>query len=57
MIGDMNMDSSDKLTVNEFLGVFGCTGTESRRMSSVDAEEYLTLVTFLLERASASSPQ
>jgi len=23
----MNMDSTDKLTVSEFLGVFGCTGT------------------------------
>jgi len=49
----MNRDSTDKLTVSEFLGVFGCTGNESRRMSSADAEEYLTLVTYLVERCSA----
>jgi hypothetical protein len=49
----MNRDSTDKLTVSEFLGVFGCPGNESRRMSSADAEEYLTLVKYLLERGSA----
>ena len=49
----MNRDSTDKLTVSEFLGVFGCTGNESRRMSSPDAEEYLTLATYLVERCRA----
>jgi hypothetical protein len=49
----MNRDSNDKLAVSEFLGMFGCTGNESRRMSSADAEEYLTLVEFLVERGSA----
>jgi len=49
----MNRDSTDKLTVSEFLGVFGCTGNDSRQMSSADAEEYLMLVKYLVERSSA----
>jgi hypothetical protein len=49
----MNRDSTDKLTVSEFLGMFGCTRNESRRMSSADAEEFLTLVKYLVERGSA----
>ena len=51
--GPMKRDGADGLTVSEFLGLFGCTGSESRRMGSADAEEYLTLVTYLVERCGA----
>jgi len=53
MMFAMNNESTDKLTVSEFLGVFRCTGNDSRRMSSADAEEYLTLVKYLVERSGA----
>jgi hypothetical protein len=49
----MNGDVADKLTVNEFLGLFGCNGNESQWMGSVDSQEYLTLVTYLVERNAA----
>jgi hypothetical protein len=49
----MNRDGIDQLTVNEFLRLFGLTANESRWMGSADSEEYLTLVTYLVERSAA----
>lgn len=49
----MNGDDADKLTVSEFLGLFGRKRNESRWMGSADSEEYLALVTYLVERRAA----
>lgn len=49
----MNTKDADRLTVGEFLGLFGCNENESRRFAAVDSEEYLALVTYLLERHAA----
>ena len=50
----MNRNGADKLTQNEFLALFGRTGDESRWVGSADSEEYLTLVTYLVERSNAA---
>ena len=42
---------SEKLTNEEFLGLFGRTPEQSRWAGSADPEEYLTLVTYLIERS------
>jgi hypothetical protein len=47
------MNTAEKLTVNEFMALFGRTVDESRSVSSADSEEYLTLVTYLVARPSA----
>jgi hypothetical protein len=49
----MNRDDADRLTVNEFLALFGHTRDVSRWMGSADSDEYLTLVTYLVERSRA----
>jgi len=49
----MNRDDLDRLTVNEFLALFGYTMEVSGWMKSADLEEYLMLVTYLVERSSA----
>jgi hypothetical protein len=49
----MNRDESDKLTVNEFLSLFGRIGSASRWMGAADSEEYLTVVTYFVERRAA----
>jgi hypothetical protein len=41
---------SERLTVNEFLAIFGRTPEVGRWVASADSEEYLTLVTYLVER-------
>jgi hypothetical protein len=50
---DLAMNNAEKLTVNEFMALFGRTVDESRSVSSADSEEYLTLVTYLVARPSA----
>ena len=51
---DLGMNANaGKLTVREFLGLFGLQGNESQWMGSADSEEYLTLVTYLVERRAA----
>jgi hypothetical protein len=50
---DLAMNNTEKLTVNEFLALFGRTVDESRSVSSADSEEFLTLVTYLAARPSA----
>jgi hypothetical protein len=50
---DLAMSNAEKLTVNEFLALFGRTVDESRSVSSADSEEYRTLVTYLVARPSA----
>jgi hypothetical protein len=47
----MNGNNADKLTLNEFLALFGQTADEARCMSSADSEEYITLMTYLLVRS------
>jgi hypothetical protein len=49
----MNREDAHKLTVNQFLGLFGCAAIESRSMAYADSEEYLAVVTYLVERSSA----
>lgn len=42
---------SERLTVDEFLALFGRTPDFGRWIHSVDSQEYLTLVTYLVERS------
>jgi hypothetical protein len=41
----------EKMTVDEFFGLFGRSPEQVRWASYADAEEYLTLVTYLVARA------
>jgi hypothetical protein len=41
---------SERLTVDEFLGMFGRPATLGRWVVAADSEEYLTLITYLVER-------
>jgi len=41
----------ERLTVDEFLALFGRTPDVGRWVPSVDSQEYLTLVTYLAERS------
>ena len=41
----------ERLTVDEFLALFGRTADFGRCVASVDSQEYLTLVTYLVERS------
>ena len=43
---------SEKMTIDEFFGLFGRTPDQARWASSADSHEYLTLVTYLVTRAS-----
>ncbi len=40
----------ERLTVDEFLALFGRPAAVGRWVESADSEEYLTLVTYLVER-------
>jgi len=41
---------SERLTVDEFLSIFGRPPDVGRWVASADSEEYFTLVTYLVER-------
>lgn len=41
---------SERLTVDEFLAIFSRPPSVGRWVAAADSEEYLTLVTFLVER-------
>ena len=42
---------SERLTLDEFLSLFRRTPELGRWVSSADSQEYLTLVTYLVERS------
>jgi len=42
---------SQKLTFTELFSLFGRTPDQVRMVGSVDSEEYLTLLTYLVERS------
>jgi len=44
---------SEKLSVNEFFALFGRTAEQMRWRASAESEEYLALVTYLVERANS----
>jgi hypothetical protein len=44
---------NEKLTLSEIFALFGRTPDQTRRVGSADSEEYLTLVTYLVERSNA----
>jgi len=41
----------EKLTLSELFALFGHEPEETRAISSADAEEYLALVTYLVDRS------
>ena len=41
----------EQLTVDEFFALFGRTPEVGRWIGSADSQEYLTLVTYLVERS------
>lgn len=41
---------SEKLTIDEVLALFGRSSDESRWVSYADSEEYLAMVTYVVER-------
>ena len=43
---------SEKLAIDEFFALFGRTPEQARWAGSADSEEYLALVTYLVQRAS-----
>ena len=47
---------SERLAVEEFFALFGRPPEQARWAGSADSEEYLTLVTYLVQRASKRSP-
>lgn len=48
----MNRNDTVKLSVNEFLAMFGRPQEHSRWMGFADSDEFLTLVTYLMGRSS-----
>jgi len=42
--------NSEKLTVNELLAIFGRTPDETRWVGFADSAEYLSVVTYVVER-------
>jgi hypothetical protein len=46
---------SEKLTLTELFALFGRTTDETRWVGSADSEEYLAVVTYLVQRSSAHS--
>ena len=42
---------AEKLSLNEVFALFGRSPEQARRVGSVDSEEYLTLVTYLVTRS------
>ena len=49
MTEDLCMNS-EKLTVNELLAIFGRTPDETRWVGFADSAEYLSVVTYVVER-------
>ena len=49
MMEDLCMNS-EKLTVNELLAIFGRTPDETRWVGFADSAEYLSVVTYVVER-------
>jgi hypothetical protein len=49
MMDDLCMNS-EKLTVNELLAIFGRTPDETRWVGFADSAEYLSVVTYVVER-------
>jgi len=43
--------NSEKLTVNELLAIFGRTPDETRWVAFADSAEYLSVVTYVVERS------
>jgi hypothetical protein len=43
--------NSEKLTVNELFAIFGRTPDETRWVGFADAAEYLSVVTYVVERS------
>jgi hypothetical protein len=41
---------SEKLSLSEFFALFGRTPAQTRWLGSAESEEYLALVTYLVER-------
>jgi hypothetical protein len=41
---------SEKLTVDELFGLFGRTTEDARWISSADSEEFLAVVTYMVNR-------
>lgn len=52
MIAEQHVFMSEKMTTDEFFALFGRTSEDSRWAGSADSEEYLTVVTYLVQRAS-----
>jgi hypothetical protein len=50
MMDDLCMNS-EKLTVNELLAIFGRTPDETRWVGFADSAEYLSVVTYVVERS------
>jgi hypothetical protein len=50
-IGDDPFMNSDKLTVSELLAIFGRTPEATRWVGFADSAEYLSVVTYVVERA------
>ncbi len=46
----------ERLAVDEFFALFGRTPEQAKWAGSADSEEYVTLVTYLVQRASRRSP-
>jgi hypothetical protein len=47
------LEMSEKLTLSELFALFGRTTDETRWVGSADSEEYLAVVTYLVQRSSA----
>src|SRR6202165_4998904 len=47
---------SAKLTLSELFALFGRTNEDTRWVGSADSEEYLAVVTYLVQRSGARSP-
>jgi hypothetical protein len=44
---------SEKLTLSELFALFGRTNADTRWVGSADSEEYLAVVTYLVQRSGA----
>ena len=51
LVSDLEM--SEKLTLSELFALFGRTTDDTRWVGSADSEEYLAVVTYLVQRSSA----
>jgi hypothetical protein len=51
VIAEQHVFMSEKMTTDEFFALFGRTSEDSRWAGSADSEEYLTVVTYLAQRA------